>query len=325
MITNSNESVLTKILSLIPENIKPVNYFMDVLDLGRESAYRRLRGEKALSFDEVCKLSIELGFSIDETIENNKCHTAIFNYVGNQDLSPEDGILEFLKKYETFLKHIGKAQNTKVAMSMNHLLYPLILGYENLFKFAYYRWIHQIKEVPLNYLFSDITIPKEILESCQRINTQEHPSRHTSYILDHNIMLNMVKEIQYFFRRSLINEDEIRLLQTELLVLTDRIEKTLKRGVDENGYKTDIYLSIFNIDSNTMYITSDTYVESSFWNCYGYPIQTTNPEITARHKSWLDSLKKYATLISRSNELVQADFINQQRKYINNITNEMLL
>ena len=42
MNNNLNKSVLDKILNCIPENIKPVNYLMDILDLGKESAYRRL-------------------------------------------------------------------------------------------------------------------------------------------------------------------------------------------------------------------------------------------------------------------------------------------
>ena len=42
---NLNKIVLTKILSIIPENIKPVNFFMDVLVLSNVSAYRMLRGE----------------------------------------------------------------------------------------------------------------------------------------------------------------------------------------------------------------------------------------------------------------------------------------
>ena len=54
-------------------------------------------------------------------------------------------------------------------------------------------------------------------------------------------------------------------------------------------------------------------------------IYTRNKEITARHKLWIDSLKKYCTVISQSNELLQAEFLNKQREYIDNIAVNILL
>jgi len=50
---NLNKIVLTKILDIMPENLKPVTLLMEVLDIGKESAYRRLRGEKPFSMEEL--------------------------------------------------------------------------------------------------------------------------------------------------------------------------------------------------------------------------------------------------------------------------------
>ena len=53
MTMNLNKIVLTKILDIMPENLKPVTLLMEVLDIGKESAYRRLRGEKPFSMEEI--------------------------------------------------------------------------------------------------------------------------------------------------------------------------------------------------------------------------------------------------------------------------------
>ena len=66
MTMNLNKIVLTKILDIMPENLKPVTLLMEVLDIGKESAYRRLRGEKPFSMEEIYKLSLVLNFSLDE-------------------------------------------------------------------------------------------------------------------------------------------------------------------------------------------------------------------------------------------------------------------
>ena len=69
MTMNLNKIVLTKILDIMPENLKPVTLLMEVLDIGKESAYRRLRGEKPFSMEEIYKLSLVLNFSLDEILE----------------------------------------------------------------------------------------------------------------------------------------------------------------------------------------------------------------------------------------------------------------
>lgn len=322
MIEDLNKTVLEKILTKIPEHLKPVNYLMDILDLGKESAYRRLRGEKAFSFNELSKLSENLGFSLDELIQKKNTKTAIFNYVGSFGSKTEEGILEFFLYYESYLNQISKDENTKITITMNRLLYTMILRHEHLFKFAYYRWMHQMKEVSLNFTYADTVIDSRILEIRNRIREREHLIKNVSYIIDKNIFLNLIREIQYFYKRGLLQSDELELIKKDFFTFLGEIEKTLNSGIDRSGNISEIYLSILNIDSNTTYAISDGKIESSFWLCYGHPIKTTNIEITSRHKYWIDSLKKYSTMITSSNELIQADFFNQQREYLNNITEE---
>lgn len=320
MSNDLNKKVLVKIASLIPENIKPVNFFMDVLDLGKESAYRRLRGEKALSFEDIYKMSLKLGFSLDELIESNKTDTPKFHDIGGHKQSPENNIWEFFLYYEKYLQRYSKAGNSEIVCTMNHILNTLLVGYDDLFKFVYYRWMHQMKDVPLNYLYSDLVIPAEVKELCSRLAVMHRGIKKVSFIVDNNLFLNLVKEMQYFYIRGLLKEPELNALKEQYLSYMDHLERATTKGVDNNGTKIEIYLSMFSINSTTAYSTWDENEESAFWHYYGHPIITRNKEIACRHKDWLQSLKKYSTVISQSNELLQADFYNKQRSYVDNIT-----
>lgn len=320
-----NKIILTKVLDLIPENIKPVNFFMDYLDIGKESAYRRLRGEKPLSVEELYKLSLELNFSLDDIIDNNKKNTVTFNHIGSFEQGPEKNLHEFLRYYETYLKRLINADNSEIICTMNHLVNSLIVGYEHLFKFIYYRWIHQMTEVPLNYYYSSCIIPAEIKEICNRTVVLHTKIKKVTYIIDNNLFLNLVKEIQYYYIRGLIDKDELNILKEEFLNFMDNIEKMMNKGIDKHGTNINIYLSVFHINSTTAYAKWDDNEESAFWHHYGYPIYTRNKEITKRHRLWINSLKKYSTVISQSNELLQAEFMNRQRNYISNMPeNDMI-
>ena len=325
MTMNLNKIVLTRILNIIPENLKPVNLLMDVLDIGKESAYRRLRGEKAFSLDEIYKLSLNLNFSLDEIIGNNKADAAAFNHIGTVNQSPDKNLLAFFRYYEIHLQRLIDSDNSDITCTLNHFLNTMFVGYEHLFKFIYYRWMHQMTNVPLNYLYSELVIPTEIKEICNRMVLLNTKLKRLSLIVDNNLFLNLIKEMQYFYVRGLVNDMEMKTLQTEFRRYLDDIERTMNRGISTNGTQIEIYLSMLHISSTTTYSIWDANKESAFWHHYGYPIYTRSQEITTRHRLWIDSLKKYCTVISRSNELLQAEFLNKQRDYINNMETNILI
>lgn len=325
MAMNLNETILTKILELIPVNIKPVNLLMDILDIGKESAYRRLRGEKPLSMEELYKLSLVLNFSLDEIIGNNKTVAAAFNHIGTIKQNPSKNLLEFFHYYENYLQRLIDSENSEITCTLNHYLHSMFVNYEHLFKFIYYRWMHQMTDVPLNYLYSELVVPTEIKETCERMSLLNTKIKKLSLIIDNNLLFNLIKEMQYFYVRGLLNEMQLHILKTELRKYMDDIEITVNKGIDVSGTQIEIYLSVLHINSTTTYTTWDDNKESAFWHHYGYPIYTRNKEITARHRLWIDSLKKYSTVISQSNELLQAEFLNKQREYIDNIATNILL
>lgn len=320
-----NETVLDRILSLIPENIKPVNFFMDILDLGKESAYRRLRGEKVLSFEEVYKLSVVLRISMNELIGDDEDKALVSHHITLTGSEPEKKLLDFLYYYEEFLHHQITANTSEIICTINYLLNTMLLGHDNLFRFVYYRWIHQVTEVPLNYQFANLNIPVEIEDVRSRIHVLHEKVKKVTFIIDRDVFLNLIKEIQYFYKRNLISEEEMNILKSELFDYLDVMESILKKGVDENGTAVVVYLSLFDISCTTSYVVWNDNEEVGLWHYYGYPVFTRDRGLSKRHREWLSSLKKYTSVISQSNEILQADFFNKQREYVKHIADNIML
>ena len=57
------------IKSVIPANISFVEEIADVLEISNDSAYRRIRGEKEITLDEIQKLSNRFRISIDQILK----------------------------------------------------------------------------------------------------------------------------------------------------------------------------------------------------------------------------------------------------------------
>jgi hypothetical protein len=60
--------VANHLLESIPDNVKKVSYVRNLLGIGREAAYRRLRGEIPFTAGELLTIAVNLNESIDDVL-----------------------------------------------------------------------------------------------------------------------------------------------------------------------------------------------------------------------------------------------------------------
>jgi len=316
--------LIDKIFEKIPSDVNPVEYLMDVLHLSRKSVYRRKKGELPFSFEEIVTLSEKLDFSIDELVAKTNENQAMFSHKTDALFDPEDTFTLMLKKYLNFYKKAAEAKHFEGVFTMNRILLIYALDSTHLFKFFYYMWIHQGYNVPLNFRYADMDFPDEILALSGKVWEYTRRIHNTTLIIDELVFKNIFNEIAYYYQRSLLTTEEYLQLKDELLLYIKKFETVVSVGTNELGSPYTVYLSKLNIESNSCYFKIDNEVESSFWVFGISPIYTDNNIVFTSHKKWLDSLKKYSTLISQSNELLQSKFFNEQYNYIIESSDKLL-
>jgi hypothetical protein len=296
---------------------------MDTLDLGRESAYRRLRGEIPFTMEEVSKLSLELGFSIDETVCEKRINKVLLD-VFPEHPDPAKRFLSMLRRYCNTMQ-ISEGSNSEVLAAQNRLPLSLLIHNEYLFKFYYYKYVHH-SDILEQYPFSDLVVPEEIMACRSEFLRRTTSVNNFYYIVNsRSFFLNICREIQYCYSRRLITSDEVNKLQTDLYSLLNFIRKVIETGADKRvGNNVFFYLSYMEISANGAYLSSGDNIASLFWIYYTYFIEIRNSEICKMHRNWFDTMKKYAILISQSNEIFQSKFFDQQCQQIDNITKDIL-
>src|SRR5580765_3594871 len=68
---STQSSFLERVKSRLPANVSFVDELAEILNISRDSAYRRIRGETVLSLDEVKKLYDRFGISLDVILSNS--------------------------------------------------------------------------------------------------------------------------------------------------------------------------------------------------------------------------------------------------------------
>lgn len=312
----SNKYIEEIIKKKIHKDDKPVDIIMETLSLGKEAAYRRLRGDVPYTFDDIMKIASKYNISLDAIMGRKQEGSVLIN----ADILDVDKPLESYKKYvlsqNALFKEVTKRENGKAYLAFNLIPYVLYSTYHTLHKFRLYRWMHQMDALGNQQSFQDWqmldetwTMHKESLEEFSRI-------KEVNFIFDKELFLNQVKEILLFVQLNLIDEASLIQLKTELLQLLDEIEQMSYRS-SENDLKRFIFVSNVSFESSYLYFEADDYQLCGVRVLGISVISTQDPWLCKQQKKWIESLKRYSTLISVSGEIDRFAFINQQKDYIN--------
>jgi hypothetical protein len=307
--------IIKKLVELMPKSIKLVDYLSDTLCISKNSAYRRLQGKMSFSFEELATLSRKMHFSLDELAALDPDDNKVIIDLKIENC-PENTFLRKIKEYKKDLENQLSDKSSSTMIVLNHLPAELCVCHGNLFKLSYYLWLHWEDKGKLKPKFSEIKIPPKLESLRKSVAAYSEKTGNRAFILDPNVFLTPVKLILYFHKMELIDDEEKKAIKEELLDVIDSLENKIRKEIGQQKIKEYIYLSGFNVDFNSIYCTYDNKEYSYFLLYFFNRIVVTKPEICKAHKGWLQSLQKYSTLISESNEALQAAYLKKQREHI---------
>lgn len=317
------KNIVNKILAHIPDYMNPVDFLQEALDLSKESVYRRLKGDIAFTLDDVIKLSSKLSFSLDEIIssteEGHNGRPVPFHFRSTKEFNPQKTFTEILSFYIAGKERVAKAKDVEVLVASNRLMLLTGVYFKQIFKFYYYKWVHQTQQMPLNFSFSDVVIPDDIIELREKLIVSPPVGSHV-YVLDSNFLRNTLNEVQYYYKRKLISEEEIALLKKDFSDFVDVTEyMIMKQPPRVDNHSTKIYISATQIETTGMYCRTDDRQTLDLWLSFGSNIHTENVAVCKTYVSWVNTLKKFSSLITGCDEASQMQFIDRQRSYIENL------
>lgn len=312
--------IIHKIVNNIPDNMKPAEYIMRILNISKGSAYRRLHGTLPFSYDEIVILAREMDFSVDEVIHSESRRKYIFEF---EDFSNDDTstvILKALTEYYRMMLSEQKIDKRDIFITINNMWFIYTLHFDNLFRFFYYKYLQQNDISHQKDKMKDIDIPQSIIDIkdklCHLLSGMYNTYK--TSILDRHIFLNTMSEIQYYYRRNLINDNELAGIVKDMESLLNIIEKEIIEN-RYNGIKNQYFLAERNIYTNSASVENDTQLYALIFQNNIHPIMCYDQKLCRLHRHYLESHKKQSRLMSSSNEQLQIAFFEKQYEYIRNL------
>lgn len=324
------DRIFEKIKQFLPSNASFVDELAIALDISNDSAYRRIRGEKLLSIEELLKLGTSYNISFDSLLQNNIDNVS-FNYRSiNGNISFEayfNSILDNMKMVAGFEKKelIYVAKDIPL---VQYFEYPKITAFK---LFFWYKTILGDPKFDVDQCDPSL-IPNSIFETGRQIRG-EYLKIPSTEIWNKETVNSTLNQIEFYFDSGCFTD--LNLLESifdELKQLVLQVKNDATKGYktsrvhpsteDKDNYK--LYYNEITIGDNTIFFDiGDRKVANITHNVLNI-LTTSNPEFCAETLKALKNIIKKSDLISVVSEKHRNKFFNGILQKIEDLKNKLL-
>jgi hypothetical protein len=295
-----------------------VDKVVEVLGCSEDAAYRRIRGQKVLSYSELRKLSQAFNVSIDNLLDLDlpSPYRSISCYLFHQNFFElDDKDIRMSNDYVEAIKEASKLDSSEFGAATYTIPLHTRVLYEPLYRFFILKWMYLFSSRDKVVPFEDMYLPVKLQEINAAYHKEMQNIKHTYIIYQSNFMKFFVNDINYFREIHLLTQKDIKMIYECLHSSIDLMEKTITEGVTGVGNRIDILESNLNFETSYSYLYSknifitmiDAYVVGA--------VTSLDEQAGDIMKRWMTSLKRTSEVLTGS-EKKRIQFIEKQRKII---------
>jgi hypothetical protein len=308
----------------LPGHLSLVDEVAEFLNISNDSAYRRIRGEKPISFEELQKLCTHYEISLDSFLH---LQSDSFIFKGKLKSDSENSFEDWLENVLAQLQFFNSYQRKHVYFLMKdippyvHFLIP------ELARFKYFFWMKSILHYKslggVKFSLDDPRydkydlIVKKMIDLYLKIPMTE--------IWNIESIESTLRQIAFYRDAgSFKNPSDVKLLYTKVEELINHLEKQAESGLKFNigqeptAYDSEyrMYVNELILGDNTIFVELDD-TRITFLN-YGvlFVVHTSDERFNSDMSENLDNLIKKSMMISKSGEKERVRFFNQLREKI---------
>jgi len=322
---NTQQTLFNHIKGLIPPNLTLVDVIAEVLNVSNDSAYRRIRGEKPISLDEVRVLATHFKMSIDQLLHlQSDAFLFTGRFTNNADFTYHNWLESIVSHLRFFLSFQPNHYFylAKEIPFYYYFLFPEIAAFKSFFfmksVLSYDNWKTAKFSVK-----DDYSQYYEQMGKCSQLFA-ELPSTEVWNIENITSTLHQIE----FYRvtGSLKSNEDAMMLFDKFDLLIDHIEIQAEYGVKLlHGQNPSTGKTAFKLFVNELLMGDNMQLMqlgnkqmTAINHCVMNYITTMDESFGAYTKKAMDNITQKSTLISGVNEKERLLFFNKLRAKVKN-------
>ncbi|MBP7273756.1 MAG: hypothetical protein KA974_07930 [Saprospiraceae bacterium] len=293
-----------------------------VLKVGKDSVYRRLRGDSIITPGEMELLVREFRISLDSLLFEGNLDTVMFSF--NAFAQKEITFHKYLSSVDSDFQYLQHIPNVVVKYASSEIPLFYYCLFPELIAFKLYVWGRTIWDLDFlngrNFSFELLDTPSRLL--AQSI-FEKYIKLESIEMWSANLFDNTINQIEYHVQNGCIIERDIALqLLAALQGLAQHMQTMAtvgKKISDKLNADTGTPFTLYH--NEIIYTNNTIYIESPFlrivFTTFVNPnyLRSFDTRICDYTHSWFDSVIQKSNLISVQNEKARASFFNGiQRK-----------
>lgn len=301
---------------------KLVDVLSETLNISNDSAYRRIRGEKIMTLDELLIISTKFNISIDESIGQSKNNIVTFSF------NFQDSNYDFKEYLYTIINQLNKIKKESGVMYYSAKDIPIFHFFQikELAAFKIYYWLKTmsnsksdiiLKKFDFDILSAEIqSVTKQIYTSYTQVKSHE--------IWNYETIHSTINQILYYKDLGYITAKQAIIIFDKLKELLYHLEEEIKfefkyhignKFIGQEKNLKFYYNEIIAAD-NSIYAEYGDIKESFKPHIILNYMTTNNNQYCGYVKSLFDNVIQKSTLISGVNEKDRSMFFNYNKNKI---------
>ncbi len=319
------KAFVQKLKELAPANTSLAEEIAELLNVSADSAYRRLRGETAISLDEAVTLCthFKIPFSaFTETLAG----LVTFRYRHLDE--NEESFYQYLQSLDQTLDKLLMANEKRIVYGAVDISILQHLGFRQISNFKMYYWMRALMGVKRmqDKKFDPNLISAEMQQVANSIH-KKYLKVPSTEIWSDDMLFPTLKQIEYSWESGWFENRDAALAVCENLremIFTTREwaaqgSKLLSETKEERPQNYKLYFSELLIGNNTIMAYLDS-LKAVFLSHHTFNnINTTDVRFCDETEEWLEKHMQKSTLISGTAEKQRVKFFNLLEKNIDRV------
>ncbi|MEO7265041.1 MAG: helix-turn-helix domain-containing protein [Ferruginibacter sp.] len=315
----------------LPPHLSLVEEIAELLDLSNDSAYRRIRGEKPISFEEIQKLCSHFKVSLDQFLH---LESDALIFTGRVNTKSETVFEDYLNIVLKQLSLINSFENKHIYFLMKDMPPYIHFQVPELAAFKFYFWkksiLHEPEMQKVKFSFDDPryekyhVISKKVIDMYNKIPMTE--------IWNIESINSSLRQIDFYKDMGFYeSKEDVRILYKKMGELVDHIERQAELGLKFNmGTEPNANSVPYTLFVNELILGDNTFmaelgnVRMTFLNhSVLYFIGTRDEQFNDAMFTNMTNLTKKSTMISTVGEKERVRFFKRLRNKIQQLESSL--
>ncbi|MCC8197741.1 MAG: hypothetical protein LIP06_03990 [Tannerellaceae bacterium] len=311
------------LFNIAKEKISPQFRLADVicslLDIGSDSAYRRIRGEKELTLSELTKICSHFDISMD-AILNYKNDAVIFRHV-SLDMSDMNNYFTYIEQFSKTIDTLATFRHGEIYYTAEDIPIFHFLPFPELSFFKVYVWYNSVCNMVITYeeFVKKIQNKENIYKHYQIMNQNYHKIASTE-IWTVNTIDPILRLLEFYSDiESFESKNTPILLCNQLLQLIENLMSWTEKEKKNNKASFKLLLSPISPENSFMLVKNEEFSSTTIKLFTINSIITSQPTFCEQTEKWIKNTISKSSLLSGSAARERFKFFQSMKNKVNNL------